>query len=62
MGKLINSLNVSLDGYVETPDHSLAWATIDEELHSWFNDQARQLDASPCSTLGIQRRSARRNS
>jgi hypothetical protein len=29
MGKLIYSLNVSLDGYVETPDHGLAWATID---------------------------------
>lgn len=46
MGKLIYLLNVSLDGYVETPDHSLAWTTVDEELHSWFNDQLRQLDAS----------------
>ena len=46
MGKLIYSLNVSLDGYVETPDHSLEWASIDEEVHSWFNDQARRIDAS----------------
>ena len=46
MGKLIYSLNVSLDGYIETPDHSLEWATIDDELHTWFNDQTRQLDAS----------------
>ena len=46
MGKLIYSLNVSLDGFAETPDHSLAWATVDEELHAWFNDQARDLDAS----------------
>jgi dihydrofolate reductase len=46
MGKLIYSLNVSLDGYVETPDHSLDWATVDEELHFWFNEQARQQDAS----------------
>ena len=46
MGKLIYSLNVSLDGYVETPDHSLEWAIVDDELHTWFNDQARQLDAS----------------
>lgn len=46
MGKLIYSLNVSLDGFVETPDHSLDWATVDEELHTWFNDQARTLDAS----------------
>jgi len=46
MGKLIYEMNVSLDGFVETPDHSLEWASIDEELHSWFNDQARRVDAS----------------
>jgi dihydrofolate reductase len=46
MGKLIYGLNVSLDGFVETTDHSLEWATIDEELHTWFNDQARTLDAT----------------
>ena len=37
---------MSLDGYVETPDHSLEWANVDEELHTWFNDQTRQVDAS----------------
>jgi dihydrofolate reductase len=46
MGKLIYSLNVSLDGYVETPDHGLEWAVIDEEVHTWFNDQLRGVDAS----------------
>jgi dihydrofolate reductase len=46
MGKLIYSLNVSLDGYVETPDHGLDWAVVDEEIHTWFNDQLRGLDAS----------------
>lgn len=46
MGKLIYLLNVSLDGYVETPDHSPAWAVPDDELHTWFNDQTRGLDAS----------------
>ncbi|MEX2547949.1 MAG: dihydrofolate reductase family protein, partial [Chloroflexota bacterium] len=46
MGKLIYTLNVSLDGYVESPEGSLDWANIDEELHSWFNDRARELDAS----------------
>ena len=45
MGKLIYLLNVSLDGFVETPDHSLDWATVDDELHSWFNDYSRTLDA-----------------
>ena len=46
MGRLIYSLNVSLDGFVETTDHSLDWAMVDDELHTWFNDQTRQLDAS----------------
>lgn len=46
MGKLIYMLNVSLDGFVETPDHGLDWATVDEQLHTWFNDQTRAVDAS----------------
>ena len=46
MGKLIYLLNVSLDGFVETPDHSLEWTLIDDELHSWFNDQQRATEAS----------------
>ena len=46
MGKLIYLMNVSLDGFVETPDHSLDWTTVDDELHSWFNDQMRGVDAS----------------
>ena len=46
MGKLIYLLNVSLDGYIETPDHSLDWAIVDDELHTWFNDQMRSLDAT----------------
>ena len=46
MGKLIYCLNVSLDGFIETPDRSLDWATVDEELHQWFNDQARSVEAS----------------
>jgi dihydrofolate reductase len=45
MGKLIYEMNVSLDGYIETPDHSLDWARVDEELHTWFNDQTRETDA-----------------
>jgi dihydrofolate reductase len=45
MGKVVYSLNVSLDGFVETPDHSLDWAIVDEELHSWFNDRTRDADA-----------------
>ena len=37
MGKLIYSLNVSLDGFVETPDHSLEWANVDEERHAFIS-------------------------
>ena len=44
-GKLIYLLNASLDGYVETPDHSLDWTKVDDQLHTWFNDQIRGLDA-----------------
>jgi dihydrofolate reductase len=45
MGRLIYALNVSLDGFVETPSHSLDWADVDEEVHTWFNDVARETDA-----------------
>ena len=46
MSKLVYSLNVSLDGFAETTDHRLDWATVDDELHSWFNDQTRTMGAS----------------
>ena len=46
MGKLIYLMNVSLDGYVETPDRSLAWTKIDDELHVWFNEEMRALQAT----------------
>ncbi|MDQ2674001.1 MAG: dihydrofolate reductase family protein, partial [Chloroflexota bacterium] len=46
MGKVIYSLNVSLDGFIETAERSLDWATVDEELHGWFNEQERSMEAS----------------
>lgn len=45
MGKVVYSMNVSLDGFVETPDHSLDWANVDEEIHRWFNDESRAAGA-----------------
>jgi dihydrofolate reductase len=33
-------MSVSLDGFVETPSGSLDWVRVDEELHSFFNDEA----------------------
>lgn len=46
MGKLIYLLNVSLDGFIETQDHSLDWTIVDDELHTFFNEQMRTTDAS----------------
>ena len=46
MGKLIYAMSVSLDGFVESTRRSLDWAEIDEELHSFFNDQSRGISAS----------------
>lgn len=43
MGKVIYSMNVSLDGYVEDRDGGLDWGQVDEELHSWFNDRTREV-------------------
>lgn len=46
VGKLIYLLNVSLDGFIEDSDHGLDWATVDEEIHGWFNERMRSLDAT----------------
>lgn len=46
MGRLIYTLNVSLDGFVETPEHGLEWASVDDELHTWFNERFRGIAAS----------------
>jgi dihydrofolate reductase len=45
MGRLIYSMSVSLDGFVETPSRSLDWVQVDEELHTVFNDEARAMSA-----------------
>ena len=45
MGRLIYSMSVSLDGFVETASRSLDWVLIDEELHAFFNAEAREMSA-----------------
>src|SRR5947209_14482525 len=45
MGKLVYTMNTSLDGYVEDANGSLEWSTVDEEIHSWFNEDLRHSDA-----------------
>ncbi len=42
MSKLTYLMNVSLDGFIETPDHSLDWTVVDDELHAWFNERTRE--------------------
>ena len=34
--------NVSLDGFINDRDGSLEWFAIDEEIHQWWNDRARE--------------------
>jgi dihydrofolate reductase len=49
MRRLIYSMGVSLDGYINGPDGSFDWSVPDDELHQFHNDQVRELD---CHLLG----------
>ncbi len=42
MRKVVYSMMVSLDGFVEGPNRELDWIIIDEEVHTFSNDEARQ--------------------
>ena len=44
MRKLVYSMLVSLDGYVATPEGSLEWARVDEDLHRAANDEQRDTE------------------
>ncbi|GAB3550678.1 dihydrofolate reductase family protein [Arthrobacter tumbae] len=43
MNKIILMMSVSLDGYFEGLDRDISWHRVDEELHSYFNDQCRAM-------------------
>lgn len=43
MRKLIYSMGVSLDGYTAAAHDNIDWSEPDEELHWFFNEQARRL-------------------
>lgn len=45
MGKIVLVMSVSLDGYIEGPDHDIGWHRVDEELHQHFNDLLRPMSA-----------------
>jgi dihydrofolate reductase len=38
-------MSVSLDGFIATPNRELDWVIVDEELHTFFNAQAREMGA-----------------
>jgi dihydrofolate reductase len=44
MRKIIYSMLVSLDGFIEGPNRELDWHIIDEELHRFINDQQSAID------------------
>lgn len=43
MGKLIYSMNPSLDGFISGPDGSFDWGAPGEELHRFHNERVRRL-------------------
>jgi dihydrofolate reductase len=45
MGRLLFSMSVSLDGFVDSPERALGWVRVDEELHRVFNEEAREVRA-----------------
>jgi dihydrofolate reductase len=46
MRKLMYSMGVSLDGYIAAPRDDLGWSEPDEELHWFYNEQARRSGGS----------------
>lgn len=44
MRKIIYSMMVSLDGFVARPNGDLDWVLIDEEIHTFANNQQQEID------------------
>jgi dihydrofolate reductase len=45
MSRVVYSMQVSRDGYIEGPDHELDWHIVDEELQSYVMTQQRRVGA-----------------
>jgi hypothetical protein len=50
MGRLVYSMSVSIDGFVETPSRSLDWVLVRKELATW--DSPPSLQPSSDSETG----------
>ncbi|MEU8997627.1 dihydrofolate reductase family protein [Streptomyces caniferus] len=45
MRKIILSMSVSLDGFIERPDRRIDWHRVDDELHRYFNEHLTGMGA-----------------
>jgi dihydrofolate reductase len=45
MRKIIVMMSVSLDGFMEGPDHDIGWHMVDEEVHTHFNERLGAMSA-----------------
>ncbi|MHB9859383.1 dihydrofolate reductase family protein [Streptomyces sp. YIM S03343] len=45
MRKIVLTMSVSLDGYIEGPGHDISWHRVDEELHRYINEDLRPMGA-----------------
>ena len=43
MARLRDTINTSLDGYVNDADGGFAWSEPSDELHQFFNDHEREV-------------------
>lgn len=46
MGRLVYSMGVSLDGFINGPGGDLDWIVVDEEFHRWANEVERNTAVS----------------
>ncbi|HTJ74996.1 MAG TPA: dihydrofolate reductase family protein [Acidimicrobiales bacterium] len=45
MRKIVVMMSVSLDGFMEGPDHDIGWHMVDEEVHEHFNERLAAMSA-----------------
>ncbi|MFE1174862.1 dihydrofolate reductase family protein [Streptomyces sp. NPDC058773] len=51
MRKIVVSLSVSLDGFIEGPDRDIGWHLVDDELHRYVNEQLRTMGGFLCGRV-----------